>query len=249
MIAGLPLLGVTRFGPIDAAELRRMAGFRRARLGRLLGLDQHRTQPSRIRSSRCFSRSVRLVLAGYVSADPEPRYRLIMNCYVVGCLIATAAAFAGYFQLIPSAYDLFTNFGRARGTFKDPNVLGAALAPAIVYTAWIALRHPMRQAMLAAVACLPLCLALLLSFSRGAWASTAFSLIVVAWLGLVTTRRTSDMRRLTVVAVIGVMTLGAGHRRRASPGSRRRLVRTSAPASINPTTRDPTAASADSRRQ
>ena len=33
------------------------------------------------------------------------------------------AAFVGYFELLPSAYDLFTNFGRARGTFKDPERL------------------------------------------------------------------------------------------------------------------------------
>jgi O-antigen ligase len=130
-----------------------------------------------------------------------------MVCYVVACLIATAAAFAGYFQLIPSAYDLFTNYGRARGTFKDPNVLGAALAPAILYVAWIALRRPPRQAILAAAVGLPLVLALLLSFSRGAWASAALSLLLVVWLTLVTTRRAADIRRFAVVATLGTATL------------------------------------------
>ena len=43
------------------------------------------------------------------------------------------AALIGYFSLVPGTYDLFTEFGRARGTFKDPNVLGAFLVPALLY--------------------------------------------------------------------------------------------------------------------
>jgi O-antigen ligase len=206
VIAGLPLLGVTRFGAVTLLNFAAWLIF--VALG-LAACSVSTNIDTAITHQvvTLFLALGALVLAGYVSADPEPRFRLVMNFYVAGCLIAAAAAFVGYFQLIPSAYDLFTNFGRARGTFKDPNVLGAALAPAIVYTAWITLRHPMRQAMIAAIVCLPLCLALLLSFSRGAWASTAFSLVIVAWLGLVTTRRTSDVQRLTVVAVIGAITL------------------------------------------
>jgi O-antigen ligase len=206
VIAGLPLLGVTRFGAVTLLNFAAWLVF--VALG-LAACSVSTNIDTAITHQvvTLFLALGALVLAGYVSADPEPRFRLVMNFYVAGCLIAAAAAFVGYFQLIPSAYDLFTNFGRARGTFKDPNVLGAALAPAIVYTAWITLRHPMRQAMIAAIVCLPLCLALLLSFSRGAWASTAFSLVIVAWLGLVTTRRTSDVQRLTVVAVIGAITL------------------------------------------
>ncbi|WP_439543288.1 O-antigen ligase family protein [Hyphomicrobium sp.] len=206
VIVGLPLLGVTRFGTVTLLNFAAWLAF--VALG-LAACSVSTNIDTAITHQvvTLFLALGALVLAGYVSADPEPRFRLVMNCYVAGCIIATAAAFAGYFQLIPSAYDLFTNFGRARGTFKDPNVLGAALAPAIVYTAWITLRHPIRHAMIAAVVCLPLCLALLLSFSRGAWASTAFSLVIVAWLGLVTTRRASDVQRMTVVAVIGVITL------------------------------------------
>jgi O-antigen ligase len=205
-IVALPLLGVTRFGTTTLLNFAAWLVFVALGLA-ACSVSTHIDTAITHQVVTLFLALGALVLAGYVSADPEPRFRLIMNCYVAGCLIAAAAAFAGYFQLIPSAYDLFTNFGRARGTFKDPNVLGAALAPAIVYTAWITLRHPIRQAMVAAVVCLPLCLALLLSFSRGAWASTAFSLVIVAWLGLVTTRRTSDVQRLTVVAVIGAITL------------------------------------------
>lgn len=211
-IVGLPLLGVTRFGHMSVLNLSTWMVF--VALG-LAGCAMSTTFSTALTHQivTLFLALGAFVLAGYVSADPEPRFRLIMICYVAGCLLATAAAFVGYFQIIPSTYELFTNYGRARGTFKDPNVLGAALAPAIVYLAWVTLRSPPRQALIAAVVTLPLCLGLLLSFSRGAWGSAAFSLLVAVWLALVTTRRSADFHRLVVVAALGtgalIATLGA----------------------------------------
>jgi O-antigen ligase len=153
------------------------------------------------------------VLAGYIAADPEPRFRLVMVCYVIGCLLATAAAFAGYFEVIPGAYDLFTNFGRARGTFKDPNVYGAAMAPAILFAIWSMLRERSRRAYIAAAVALVLVLGVLISFSRGAWFSTGVSTLILAWIGLVRSRRRSDFSRFANVAVLGslgiVLALGA----------------------------------------
>lgn len=206
VIVGLPLLGVVRFGPMSILNLALWLvlvalGF--AACSVATTFDTAVTH----QAVTLFLALGAFVLAGYVAADPEPRFRLIMMCYVAGGVIAAAAAVIGYFQLMPSAYDLFTNYGRARGTFKDPNVLGAALAPAIVYLAWTVLRRPLRQALLAASVGLPLVFALLLTFSRGAWASVAVSLMLVVWLAFVTTRRAVDMRRLFAVAILGTATL------------------------------------------
>ncbi|HYD15199.1 MAG TPA: O-antigen ligase family protein [Hyphomicrobium sp.] len=212
VIVGLPMLGVTRFGPVSILHLAMWLVF--------VGLGLAACSLSTNIDTAIIHQVVTLflalgsfVIAGYVAADPEPRFHLVMRCYVVGCLLATAAAFIGYFSIIPSTYDIFTNYGRARGTFKDPNVLGAALAPAIVYVTWVALRQPLRQVLIAGAVGLPMMLALLLSFSRGAWASVAFSLLACVWLTLVTTRRASDFRRFVAVAALGslalVATLGA----------------------------------------
>lgn len=208
VIVGLPLLGVTRFG--QGSILNLVTWLVLVSLG-LAACAVSTTFATAVTHQivTLFLALGAFVLAGYVAADPVPRFRLVMTCYVVGCLIAAAAALAGYFQLVPSAHDLFTSYGRARGTFKDPNVLGAALAPAIAFTVWTALRQPMRHALLAAVASLPLFLALLLSFSRGAWASAAVSLVLVVWLSLVTSRRAADFRRLIAVAAAGTIALAA----------------------------------------
>lgn len=206
VIVGLPMLGVIRFGNLAILNVVMWMIF--VALG-LAACSVSTNMGTAITHQvvTLFLALGAFVLAGYIAQDPEPRFRLIMIFYIIGCLLAAAAAFAGYFRIIPSAYDLFTNYGRARGTFKDPNVLGAALAPAIVATAWATLREPIRNAVIAAAVCLPLCLALLLTFSRGAWISTALSLLVAVWLALVTTRRASDFRRLAIVAAIGTGTL------------------------------------------
>lgn len=206
VIIGLPMLGVTRFG--RAAMLNFSLWLVLVSLGFVAcafstSFDTAVTH----QAVTLFLAVGAFVLAGYVAADPEARFRLVMTWYVVGCLIAAGAALAGYFQLVPSAHELFTNYGRARGTFKDPNVLGAALAPAIAFVAWTVLRGTGRQALLAAAISVPLFLALLLSFSRGAWASALLSLLLVAWLALVTTRQVADFRRLIAVAVLGSVAL------------------------------------------
>ena len=146
------------------------------------------------------------VLAGYIAADPVPRVTLVFWCYTAACMLATFAAIAGYFNLVPSAYDLFTNYGRARGTFKDPNVYGAALGPAITFAAWIMLREPAKRAAIAAFVVLPMIVGLLLCFSRGAWLSVAFSLAALGAITLITSRRSSDFQRLGTVGIIGVLT-------------------------------------------
>ena len=206
VIVGLPLLGVTRFGHAAILNLTLWLV--------VVACGIAACSVSTTMSTAIIHQVVTLylvlgafIMAGYIAADPEPRFRLVMNFYVVACLIAAFAGLAGYFNVVPSAYDLFTSYGRARGTFKDPNVLGAALAPAIVYTVWIVLRAPLRKAAVAAAVSLPLMLALLLSFSRGAWISVAVSLLIAGWLALVTTRRQSDHVRFVTVGILGALVL------------------------------------------
>lgn len=143
------------------------------------------------------------VLAGFIAKDPEPRIRLLLTCYVIACLVATCAAIIGYFRLLPGAFELFTNFGRARGTFKDPNVYGAAMAPAVVACAWSMLRDLPGRAVKAAAIALPIVVGIFLSFSRGAWVSLVLSLAVLAGIAIYTSRRSADIKRFGKFASIG----------------------------------------------
>lgn len=203
VIVFLPILGAVRFGKMALVNFAMWAAF--VSLG-IAGTGMSVTFDTAIKHQfvTLFLACGAFVLAGYIAADPIPRITLIFWCYVVSCLAATVAAFAGYFEIVPSAYDLFTHYGRARGTFKDPNVYGAALGPAITFAAWIMLREPGRRASVAAFVLLPLLIGLLISFSRGAWVSTALSLAILAALTTITSRRRSDFHRLGIVGMAGV---------------------------------------------
>jgi hypothetical protein len=202
VILAIPILGTQRLGPTAHVHLAMwlvIVGFG------LAGTSMATNMSSAITHQfvTLFLAAGSFVLAGYIAADPAPRFRLVMNFYLVACLIATLAAFIGYFGIIPSTYDLFTNYGRARGTFKDPNVLGAAIAPAIVYCLWRMLRDPPRTAMLSGAAAMFLGLGLLITFSRGAWMSAMFSTVLAAWLLLVTSRRQVEFKRFIVMTALG----------------------------------------------
>jgi O-antigen ligase len=206
VILALPILGAVRFG--KAAFLNYAMWLAIVALG-VAGTMLSTTFHTAIvhQFITLFLASGAFIIAGFVAADPEPRLRLIFNGYIVACLIATAAAFVGYFHIIPSTYDLFTNYDRARGTFKDPNVYSAALAPAIAALVWIMLREKAKRAFLAAAVALPLMLGLLISFSRGAWLSTLLSIAIVVAIVLIGSRRRTDYLRFATVRVVGVVAL------------------------------------------
>jgi hypothetical protein len=47
-------------------------------------------------------------------------------------MVAALAGSIGYFELIPGAHEMMTRYGRATGLFKDPNVFGPFLLPAML---------------------------------------------------------------------------------------------------------------------
>src|ERR1700686_3704329 len=68
-----------------------------------------------------------MFFAMVVANDTLARLDMLRRGLIVGAMIASLAALAGYFNLVPGGHDLLTLYERARGTFKDPNVLGAFL--------------------------------------------------------------------------------------------------------------------------
>lgn len=207
-VFGLPLLRVMRLGGVTLLNLALWLAIVAAGIGATT-LSVTFDTAIKHQLITLFLVMSAVTVAGYVAADPESRFKLVMDAYVFACLVATAAALAGYFNLLPRAYDLFTEYGRARGTFKDPNVYGAAVAPAVGYLVWTMLRSKPRRALLAAAIAAPLMLGLLVSFSRGAWISTGITIALVVWIGAARTRRKADHLRLAKFAAIGTIGLAA----------------------------------------
>jgi O-antigen ligase len=149
------------------------------------------------------------VIAGFVAKDPAPHTRLIMSAYVTAALIASVAALIGYFNLVPALQDVLTEFGRARGTFKDPNVLGAFLAPAVLYALNGMLNGRAVRALLWSAVLMVLLLATLLSFSRGAWLNVAVGLLAFGFFAFVMSETNRKRAKLLVLAILaGLVAVG-----------------------------------------
>jgi hypothetical protein len=150
-----------------------------------------------------------VVMAAFVAHDPGPHVRLIMSAYMVAALVAALAALIGYFNVVPGLYDIFTEFGRARGTFKDPNVLGAFLVPALLYAFNRVLTAHFARASLWALAMPILLFGTLLSFSRGAWLNLLVALAVYSFItfGIAATNR-ERIKLIISVVLAGVFAVG-----------------------------------------
>ncbi len=144
-----------------------------------------------------------LVLAGFIALVPVRHARLVLGAWVLAALVAAVAGLVGYFNLAPGAFELFTRHGRAAGTFKDPNVLGPFLVPAVLYLGHRVLYREARWPVADLAGLGVLVLALLLSFSRGAWFNLAVALAFYGALTLVTLGTIAARARLVVLAMLG----------------------------------------------
>jgi hypothetical protein len=139
-----------------------------------------------------------------LSEDTADRLDALSRGYLVGAIIASLAAIAGYFNLVPGGADLLTYAGRARGTFKDPNVLGAflifpallALQRVIEGSFWRAVRNGLVFGLLS--------LAIFLAFSRAAWGTLAGSALLMIGLMYITAASPQKRFRIVVLTALAV---------------------------------------------
>ena len=145
------------------------------------------------------------VIAAFIAKRPESHTRLIVWAYVASALVAALMGIVGYLDLIPGASSVFTVHERAAGTFKDPNVYATYLIPAMLFLAHTALSRRFGAMLLSAAAFAVIALALLLSFSRGAWVNLVVAGLVYGWLAFVTARTDRQRLKLVGLAVLSVV--------------------------------------------
>jgi hypothetical protein len=147
--------------------------------------------------------------AAMLAVNTERRLDALTRGCVIGGVIASLAAIIGYFRVFPSLNDLLLLYDRARGTFKDPNVLGAFL----IFPALLALQPVIagnfRQAAKGAMLLGLMAPAILLSFSRAAWGQIVYTAIIVLALTFVTTRSPPQRLRIVLLSVTGVVVVAA----------------------------------------
>ena len=124
---------------------------------------------------------------------------------VVGAMIASLAAIAGYFNLVPGGHDLLTLYERARGTFKDPNVLGAFLILPALFALQNVVTARFGKAFRNAIAFGIMSLAILLAFSRAAWGGLILTSAFMLALMVLTSQSRAERSRIVVIAVLAVV--------------------------------------------
>jgi len=146
-----------------------------------------------------------IFLAMVVSEDTQARLDMLRRGLIVGAVIAAASGVAGYFNLIPGGYDLLTLYGRARGTFKDPNVLGAFLVLPALFALQSVVVDSFGKAFRSTIALAIMALALLLAFSRAAWGGLALTSVFMLALMVLTSPSRAQRSRIIVMAVVAVI--------------------------------------------
>ena len=151
-----------------------------------------------------------IFFAMVLSEDTEARLEMLRRGLIVGGMIAATSGIAGYFNLVPGGYDLLTLYGRARGSFKDPNVLGAFLILPALFALQSVVSDKIGKSFRSSIALGIMTLAILLAFSRAAWGglviTSAFMLALMVLTGQ-SHRQRSRIIVMTLVAVVIVAVL------------------------------------------
>jgi len=148
-----------------------------------------------------------LLFACILAQNTMQRLAAMSAAYVLTATVIALAGIAGYFSVFPRAHDLFATFDRALGAFKDPNVFG----PFLIWPALIVLERMIvrRIRMIDVVITGILALALLVSFSRGAWFHAAVSIAVTLALAFITAPTQRARVRIFNLGIIGILALAA----------------------------------------
>jgi hypothetical protein len=141
-------------------------------------------------------------LAMVFSEDTSARLDMLRHGLIAGALVAATAAITGYFNVVPGQHDLLTLYGRARGTFKDPNVLAAFLILPALFVLQSVVSNRLRLRSMVALGVIML--AVLLAFSRAAWGGVAVTSAFMLALMVLTSRSHAERSRIIVTSIIAV---------------------------------------------
>jgi hypothetical protein len=145
-----------------------------------------------------------MFFAMVLSEDTAARLDMLPRGLIVGALIAAMSAIAGYLNLVPGGHDLLTLYERARGTFKDPNVLGAFLILPALFALQSVVSDHFAKACRNGVALVIMALAILLAFSRAAWGGFAITAAFMLALMMLTSRTPAQRTRIVFTSVLAV---------------------------------------------
>jgi hypothetical protein len=140
-----------------------------------------------------------------LSEDTQARLDMLRRGLIFGAMLAALAGIAGYFNLVPGGRDLLTLYDRARGTFKDPNVLGAFLILPSLFLLQSVVSDRLGKSIRSSIAFAIMALAILLAFSRAAWGGLVITAAFMLALMVLTSPSHKQRSRIIVMALVTVI--------------------------------------------
>jgi hypothetical protein len=146
-----------------------------------------------------------IFFAAMLGANTEARLRWLLRGYVAAAIAVSLLAIGGYFGLFGGLSARFLVYGRATGTFKDPNVFAAFLVLPGLLILQRMLAGRRSQFLGGGILLMIVMGGLFLSFSRAAWGQFVLCAILLMALTFVTSSSANERLRIVVVAAIGGM--------------------------------------------
>ncbi|MBX9932770.1 MAG: O-antigen ligase family protein [Methylobacterium sp.] len=140
------------------------------------------------------------------SGETTRRIDLALKAYTVSCLFSAVLGILGYFGIIGEE-GLFMVYGRAAGTFKDPNVFGSFLTLGALYLLHGLFAGTSRRPLLSLAGVLVLLAGIFLSFSRGSWGGSLVAIAVMI-VAIYRSSPSAALRRRIVVLCVAASTAG-----------------------------------------
>lgn len=130
------------------------------------------------------------------------RANICLKAFTLGAVIAAVLGILSYFDF--SLFGIELIYDRVASTFKDPNVFGSYLILAEAYVLQALLLSAGWRRISSLVALLILLLGVFVSYSRGSWGASIFTLIMVTVLTYWTSESKATRRRIAIMSIVAL---------------------------------------------
>ena len=148
------------------------------------------------------------LFAALMSDDAINRLETMAKALVASAWFAATAGIIGYFDM-GGLGEYLTLYGRAAGTFKDPNVFGPYLVLPVMFVMQAVLLGRIGLVRGAVLMSIPV-LGILLSFSRGAWGNLVGATLVLFALTFITSHNAAGRARVVGFSLLILAMAAAG---------------------------------------
>lgn len=134
----------------------------------------------------------------------QERAELCLRAYTAGAVLAAFIGILGYLDVAGLGASLTTVEGRVSGTFKDPNVLGSYLILASTFLLHCLILGATKRPLVTFAALLLSLGGTFVSYSRGSWGGTIFSLALMTISAYVTSETRRTRRRIVLMSMLAL---------------------------------------------